>query len=88
MQSLHISCHVLIGHAVHRFKERNQNLNTKNRGEEGGMTQRLQILPRKRMRIVIKGVKKHVLGCVPCAQMVAVTSARLKMVAGNFPREK
>ena len=35
-----------------------------------------------------KDTKKHVLGCVPCAQMVAVTSARPKMVAGNFRREK
>ena len=54
----------------------------------GGWDDPMLAIPRKRMRIVIKGAKKHVLGCVPNAQMVAVTSARPKMVAGNFRREK
>ena len=73
-----------------KLRERNQNLNAKNRGGEGrgGWDDPTLAIPRKRMRIVEKGTKKHVRGCVPCAQMVAVTSARPKMVAGNFRREK
>ena len=70
-----------------KLKERNQNLSTKKQGR-GGWDDPTLAIPRKRMRIVIKGAKKHVLGCVPCAQMVAVTSARPKIVAGNFRREK
>ena len=69
-----------------KLNESNQNLKTKKQGR-GGWDDPTLAIPRK-MRIVIKGEKKHVLGCVPCAQMMAVTSARPKMVAGNFRREK
>ena len=43
----------------YKLKERNQNLNTKKQGR-GGWDDPTLAIPRKRMRIVIKGAKKHV----------------------------